>query len=167
MNAVAAAKSFEHAMFRPFFLATDQVIQMMTGASSTMGAPYRKRDPYKMHDIAGQIMFYGDVMGTATICLPGETADRLVAAFAGRILPRDSADYCDAVGELSNMIAGAAKRLMPGVSHITTPNVIVGHHTVAPAHGVPCIAIPVSCQHGEFTVEVCIKRTEKRKEKES
>lgn len=145
-------------LFRPFFDATSHVISTITGAEVTIGAPYRKKAPYQLFDVTGQIVFYGGVIGTACICLPGNTADRLVMAFAGMPLVRGSADFADAVGELANMIAGNAKRAFGVDASIMTPNVILGQNTIAPPHTVPCIAIPGKCMLGEFTVEVCIKR---------
>ncbi len=153
-----AGPKLDKALFRPFFDSTSHVISTITGAPVNISVPYRKKWPYKTYDITGQIVFYGGVLGTAAICLPGFTADRLVAAFAGTKLQRGGPEFADAVGELANMIAGNAKRAFGIDASIMTPTVIIGQSTIVPPSAVPCICIPGKCVHGEFTVEVCVKR---------
>ena len=68
----------------------------------------------------------------------------------------------DAVGELANIIAGAAKADLQGLNvTISLPSVVVGtNHKVTTPKDIPSIVIPFSCTHGEFVVEVCIALTE-------
>lgn len=144
-------------LFLPFFASTKEVLALMAGVDARIGTPYKKLPPFNYFDVTGQISFYGDIVGIANICLPGDTADRLVEKFAGTRLERNSADYSDAVGELANMIAGSAKKSLGVDASITTPTVILGNHTVVPPSAVPCIVIPGTADIGSFVVEVCIK----------
>ena len=88
-----------------------------------------------------------------------DAAIRLVEAFSGAKLEPESNDFADAVGELANMIAGAAKKDLGSGANITTPSVIIGPgHHVARLRDVPCLVIPVKTAVGDFAVEVCIKQ---------
>lgn len=145
-------------LFLPFFESTREVFSVMAGIKVTIGTPYKKQAPFRYYDVTGQINFYGDVIGVASICMPGATADKMVEKFAGMALERNSSDYADAVGELANMISGNAKKNLDVNASITTPIVILGSHTVVPSSAVPCVAIPGTCSFGEFVVEVSIKK---------
>ncbi len=72
-----------------------------------------------------------------------------------------SADFADAVGELGNMVAGAAKKELGYQASIGIPSVIVGTgHHIARLKDVPCLVVPCESEHGTFAVEVSIRRTE-------
>lgn len=83
----------------------------------------------------------------------------LVARFAGAEFAPDSADFADAVGELTNMIAGTAKSTLGEAAGISTPLVILGaNHSVPPLRDLPCLVIPCRCEYGDFSIELNIKR---------
>lgn len=62
--------------------------------------------------IIGIISLVGDADLSVFIGLPQGTASPLVAKFAGFEVPYESPDMGDAVGELTNMLAGAMKSLL-------------------------------------------------------
>ncbi|HRK30717.1 MAG TPA: chemotaxis protein CheX [Tepidisphaeraceae bacterium] len=144
-------------LFLPFFESTREVLSMMAGIEVKVGKPYKKRPPFNYYDVTGQINFYGDVVGVASVCMLGDTADQIIERFACTKLERGTGEYTDAVGELANMISGSAKKNLGVNASITTPNVILGRHTVVPSSAVPCVVIPGSCPFGEFAIEVSIK----------
>ena len=88
-------------------------------------------------------------------------AESIVARFAGMPIDPKSTDFPDAVGELANMVAGAAKTSFPGTT-ISVPSIVMGRsHTIARLQDVPCIIIPCKTADGEFAVEVNIKMQSK------
>jgi chemotaxis protein CheX len=77
--------------------------------------------------IIGIISLVGDVEWSVFFGLPSDTAVAAAAKFAGFEIPFDSADMGDAVGELTNMLAGQVKLNLDqkGVSaNISLPSVI-------------------------------------------
>ena len=70
----------------------------------------------------------------------------------------DHPDFTDAIGELTNMVAGNAKKDFPGCSvSISLPSVIIGPgHSVSQSKACPFLVIPCETELGDFNVEVAI-----------
>lgn len=76
--------------------------------------------------VTGVISIVGDVEWSIFLVLPEATAIALVVKFAGFEVPFDSDDMGDAVGELTNILAGEVKRKLDakGVkANITLPSI--------------------------------------------
>ena len=146
-------------LIEPFVESVRSVLTTMAGTPTTVGKFHIKDGTSPGHDVSGIIGFSGGVTGSVVIGLSADVAIKLVEAFAGVKLPLDSPDFADAVGELANMIAGAAKKNMGLLANISIPTVVIGtnHQTAAPS-GIPCVVIPCSTPHGNFAVEVNIKQ---------
>ncbi|MSR41090.1 MAG: chemotaxis protein CheX [Phycisphaerales bacterium] len=86
----------------------------------------------------------------------------VLKAFTGSDIDPRSPDFSDAVGELVNMISGAAKAKFDGMSvSISCPSVIIGPgHLVQQASDTTCIVIPFECSAGPFAVEVAMRKAE-------
>ncbi len=77
--------------------------------------------------VIGMISIVGDVDWSIFLGLPKMTAVVLAAKFAGFEIPFDSADMGDAVGELTNILAGETKRRLASKSvsaTISLPSVV-------------------------------------------
>jgi CheY-specific phosphatase CheX len=77
--------------------------------------------------IIAVISLVGDVDWTVFIGLPRSTATEIAKTFAGFEIPYDSPDMGDAIGELTNIIAGQAKAILDSrglASEISLPSVI-------------------------------------------
>jgi len=77
--------------------------------------------------IIGVISIVGDVDWSLFLGLPRQTATALVQQFAGFAVPFDSEDMGDAVGEMTNVLAGEVKRRLADRSvsvTISLPSVI-------------------------------------------
>jgi chemotaxis protein CheX len=134
----------------------------MVKVKTTVEKPHLKTHPEPAYDVSGIIGFSGEIVGSVVVSFQGDCAAKLVEAFAGSPFQIGSADFADAVGELANMIAGAAKKELGAASGITCPNVIIGHgHTIARLSDVPCIVIPITTPVGALAVEVNIKVAKK------
>ena len=95
------------------------------------------------------------------------TAKAVVAAFAdGEIDPiTEAEDFGDAIGELVNMIAGAAKGQIDGVSvSISCPTVVMGSgHIVTNPSDALRIRIPCQVEAGAFSVDICLKLSDEQR----
>ena len=79
-------------------------------------------------------------------------AERLI----GIEIDENHADFADAIGELANMVAGAAKTDMEGLNlSISLPSVVIGeNHMVSQSKTSPRIVIPCQCELGPIYVEI-------------
>jgi chemotaxis protein CheX len=149
------ARSIAH-----FVASTQQVFSTMLSLSVTAGKPYTvSAVPRFENEVSGIIGMSGDLQGMVVLSFPTATAKGAIQAFTGMEMDPASADFADAVGELVNMISGAAKAKFEGKNvSISCPSVVIGkgHRVQQPSDAV-CITIPFTCPAGEFSVEVAIK----------
>src|SRR3954452_2503659 len=110
----------------PFINSVRSVFKTMIGMEMTVERPYVKTDQATTYDVSGIIGFSGQIMGSVTLSFENAVALKIVAAFAGAELEISSPDFADAVGELANMVAGAAKKDFSSQANITVPTVILG-----------------------------------------
>lgn len=142
----------------PFVNSVRSVFTTMVGVPTTVDKPSLKPEPAPSFDVSGIIGFSGQVVGSVVVSFQKQAAIRLVEAFSGSNLSVEDPDFADAIGELTNMIAGAAKKDLGGLASITTPSVIIGAgHHIARLKDAPCLMIPVRTSVGDLAVEVCIK----------
>ncbi len=92
------------------------------------------------------------------LSLSREAAINAAATMIGEKLHSIDADVADAVGELTNMIAGAAKAQLEHLQlSVSLPTVITGKsHCIDFPKNVMPICIPFDCKWGPVTVEVGI-----------
>jgi chemotaxis protein CheX len=82
----------------------------------------------------------------------------LASALAGEEMTKLDDDATDAIGEIANMVAGAAKAKFPtDGATISIPSVVLGRHKVVYPRGVPIIAIPCETSVGRLMVDVALK----------
>lgn len=67
----------------------------------------------------------------------------------------------DAVGEITNMISGQARKELEELGRslkAAIPTVVMGkNHSITHITSHPIIAIPFSTDNGDFTIEVCLE----------
>jgi chemotaxis protein CheX len=143
----------------PFINSVRNVFSKMLNANATVQRPSVKVEPVPLYDVSGIIGFSGDILGSVVVSFPKATAVKAVAAFAGVEMDPTSADFADAIGELTNMVAGGAKKDLGLNAGIGCPSVIIGAgHTIARLRDVPCLVIPCESALGMFAIEVSIKQ---------
>ncbi|HLL87809.1 MAG TPA: chemotaxis protein CheX [Tepidisphaeraceae bacterium] len=143
----------------PFVNSVRDVFSTMVGVQTTVERPHVKGHAEVTHDVSSIIGFSGDVVGSVVVSFEERAAEKLVEAFAGSPHKIGTPDFADAIGELANMVAGAAKKDLGARASITVPSVIIGKgHQVARLSDVPCLIIPCKTPVGDFCVEVCIKQ---------
>lgn len=143
-----------------FVKSVKSVFETMVHTKMTVGKPHLKTND-DCADVSGIIGFSGDAAGCVVICFDNETAEKAASSFAGVTITRDHEDFADAIGELANMVAGAAKRDFKDMEvKISLPSVIMGEKFhVANSRNVPRIIIPCTCHLGQVNVEIAMERT--------
>lgn len=144
----------------PFVESTKTVFSTMLQMAVTCSAPEPESAiPSAQYDVSGIIGLSGDVMGSVLLCLPQATAEKMVSQFVGMEVAPDGDDFCDAIGELINMISGGAKAKFDGKNvSISCPSVVLGAgHKIQQMSDAICIRIPCTAECGVFAVEVCMK----------
>jgi len=159
MSTTVTKAQIDARLIMPFVNSTRNVLQTMLGLATTIDRPRIKSVPAPEYDYSAIIGFSGQIVGVVVVSFRRETAIKMVNAFAGDEVEPDSSDFSDAIGELANMIAGAAKKDLGGVASISVPTVILGKgHIVARPSDIPCMVIPCKTEAGEFAVEISIKQ---------
>jgi chemotaxis protein CheX len=111
--------------------------------------------------VSGMIGLAGDLQGSVLIHLPEKVAIAITNAFLGIEIVRLDEDVKDAVGELTNMVAGGIKFLLPEKSQeieLAIPSVVCGQGYSCEATGrFTRTAVLFELASGRFVVEIQIK----------
>ena len=148
-------------IINPFIHSTVNALQTMAFVKPIIGKPYLKSSRSVFCDVSGSIGISGETAGAINVNFGTEVICKIVSNMLGETHEEIDETVTDAVGEIANMIAGGAKGEMQakGMNFtIALPNVTIGNrHTHAFPNDVPTIVIPFTTEHGDFTVEVCIR----------
>ncbi len=144
-------------MINPFLQAALNVISMMAMLTPEPGKPFLKKDKKAMGDISGVIGLTGEMKGVVVVSFSTGAACKIVGAMLGEVFTELNAEISDAVGELTNMISGDARRQLAQIGHnfeAGLPTIVSGpgHEIEAITKG-PVIAIPYKVEGHEFVVE--------------
>lgn len=115
-----------------------------------------KDDTVPQHEISGVIGLSGNAIGTVVLSLSESVALQAASALLMDEYTELDADVIDAVGELTNVVAGAAKAELEQYNlSISLPNVITGKgHEVRFPSNVSPICVLFSCPWGDLSLEV-------------
>jgi chemotaxis protein CheX len=140
----------------PFLVAAITAFDTMLGCKLTRGTPYVKHGPQPEHEVSGVIGLSGKARGTVVLSLSREAALNATAVLLEERPTEINADVTDAVGELTNIIAGSAKAKLDHLElSVSLPTVITGKwHCVEFPKKVTPICIPFESKWGRITVEV-------------
>jgi chemotaxis protein CheX len=143
----------------PFLRATVETFRSMVKTEAVPGKVTLVNRELERFDVSGIIGLSGGARGTVSLCFPRITALKVLSAFASmRILALDDVAV-DAVGELANIVAGAAKRDLTQYNiQISLPSVVLGenHELSGPKDIIP-MAVPFATAHGTFKLIVRFK----------
>jgi len=144
----------------PFLEAVLHVLSTMANVSAAPGKPYINKKRKAQGDVTGLIGFTGTTTGTMSVTMSKGAILKIVNSMLFESYTEIDDDIADAVGELTNMIAGQARNTLSehGMSlQASTPSVVVGKgHTLDHIASAPILAIPFSTEDGNFVVEVCL-----------
>lgn len=157
-------------IINPFLNATREVLSTMASTNAVVGKPFLKKDDTAYGDVSGIIGITGDALGSMAISFSESCICRIAGQILGETISEVSDEVLDAVGELTNMISGAARRGIEkdGLSvYAAIPSVIHGkNHQLNHILKSPSIVIPFSTEQGNFVLDVCIRRSEESEKKE-
>ncbi len=140
----------------PFLTAAISVFNTMLGTTLIREEPFLKNGTQPNHEVSGMIGLSGKAKGMVVLSLSREAALGAAGAMLGERPKEINADVADAVGELTNMIAGAAKAQLEHLQlSVSLPSVITGKtHCIEFPKNTQPICIPFNCEWGAVTVEV-------------
>ncbi|MEE9913897.1 MAG: chemotaxis protein CheX [Deltaproteobacteria bacterium] len=155
----------------PFIYGTMDVMEKMAFMKPVAGKPYAKTDDTAYGDISGIIGMTGDATGSLAMSFSESCIIGIVDKMLGEKHTEMNRAVLDAVGELTNMISGSARKLMEkdDLKVIAAiPTIVFGKaHTVRHVIKGPSIVIPFQTEAGSFVIDVCLKSNVKQKQEEA
>jgi chemotaxis protein CheX len=144
-----------------FLEATVSVIKTMAFVDLTPGKPFVKKGSISSGDISGIVGMTGEGEGSLSLSFSRECILHIVGSMFGEPMMDISEEVKDAVGELTNMISGDARRRLEVVGILyqgAIPSVITGPgHEIRHVTKEPIISIPFDSTNGGFNLELCFK----------
>ncbi len=145
----------------PFIDATIHVLNTIASTNVEAGKPYIKKEKIARGDVSGVIGLMGGVKGTISVSFTQRSILSIVSNMFGEEVSEINDEISDAVGEISNMISGQARKKLDeqGKSiKAAIPSVVTGkNHTITHITNHPILAIPFNTDNGDFTIEVCFE----------
>lgn len=154
---MASPVKVEH--INPFVSATVETFRTMVRTEVTPGKIILVKSGITHFDISGIIGLSGGARGTISLSFPKLTALKTVSGFIGEKVVMMDDTVKDAIGELANIVAGAAKKdLTQYKISISLPTVIIGAgHEVQGGKDVIPLAVPFESALGTFNLLVSFK----------
>lgn len=150
----------EAKIINPFIKASLDVLDTMASVKPRPGKPYLKKNNNATGDISGMIAFTGHSQGSVSITFEAACIFKIVSNMFGEDVQEMTDDVVDAVGEITNIVSGHARRNLDeqGIHfNGSVPSVITGkEHKLKHISQGPIIAIPFSTDDGGFTIEVSL-----------
>ncbi len=141
----------------PFLKGTVNVISMMAMLTPIAGKPYLKKDKAAIGDISGVIGMTGHKRGSVVLSFSSAAICKIVGSMLGTEYTEMNDDVKDAVGELTNMISGDARRQLAEAGimfEAGIPNIVTGpNHEIESITKGPVVAIPFTVEGHAFVVE--------------
>lgn len=148
-------------LVNPFINATINVLETMAFVNVEAGKPYLKKDNVAVGDVSGVLGLTGVANGTIAVTFEEKCILTVVSNMFGETMTILNNEISDAVGELTNMISGQARRELEEMGKVfkaAIPSVVTGrNHSITHYSDGPKIAIPFNTDNGEFTIEVCFE----------
>ena len=145
-----------------FVDATTGVLGTMAMTEAKAGVPFVKQHAGAQGDVPGVMGFSnpkGKSKGTMSLTFTAASALGIVSAMLYEEQTEINDVVTDAVGELTNMISGQARKGLVGMGMVfegAIPSVITGPgHTIRHVSTSAILAIPFETPHGSLMVEVC------------
>lgn len=140
----------------PFLTSALSAFDTMLGWKLRRGALHIKQNTQPHLEVSGVIGLSGKVEGLVVLGIDREAALKATEIMLQERPPEINGDVVDAVGELTNIVAGGAKRHLEEFDlSISLPTVICGRsHTIQFPSRVTPICIPFESEFGPISVEV-------------
>lgn len=150
----------------PFVLSAVDVFSTMMQCELKRGQLSVGTGSQPAYDISGVIGLSGRASGTVVLSLQREVALMATEVLLSQKATTINADVIDAVGEITNMVAGRAKASLEHLAMtLALPTVITGkNHIVSFGSATQTIRIPYSCPWGDMVLEVGLVEQDKVKQ---
>ena len=144
----------------PLLNAVIDVFTTMAMIEPKPGKPYLNTDRTAVGDVTGLIGVTGFAEGVISLTLDEGCILKIVSNMLGEEFNSIDDEIADAVGELTNMIAGQARTHLSnqGMSfQASTPSVFLGKkHELKHISSSPILSIPFTTPNGNLVVEISI-----------
>jgi chemotaxis protein CheX len=144
----------------PFLEGTISVLKTMARIEPVAGKPYLKKGSQAKGDVSGIIGFTGSARGSLAISFSKASIIRVVTNMLGENHSEINDEVRDAVGEITNMISGVARKNLEAQGYTiqaAIPTIVSGeNHSILHVLGGPSIIIPFETDAGPFYVDVCM-----------
>lgn len=150
-------------LVNPFLVAAMHVIKTMAGIDIKPGKPFLKNDNLAVGDVSAIIGITGARRGSMALVFTEECIKGIASNLLGEAFTEMNSEVTDAVGELTNMICGDARRRLSeeGFSfQAGIPTIVAGKgHSIMHVADGPHLAVPFETIHGSFMVEVAFGKS--------
>jgi chemotaxis protein CheX len=144
----------------PFLEGTTNVLKTMAFVEPRAGKPYLKGDSLARGDISGIIGLTGSATGSLALSFSEGAILKIVSNMLGENIPNINNDIMDAVGEITNMVSGVARKNLEAEGfyiQAAIPTVVAGkNHSITHVMGGPSLIIPFEIDQGAFVVDICL-----------
>lgn len=147
----------------PFLTSLINVLSTMANLDLTPGTPKLKKDDVARGDVSGLIGMIGpQTRGSLSITFDAKLALEVMERMLGEKPAAINEEVTDMVGEITNMVAGGAKRILGEKGYdfsMATPMVVSGaNHTISHKSDGPRIIMPFESPHGNASIEICFDK---------
>jgi chemotaxis protein CheX len=145
----------------PFVSAVANTFATVVACELQRGAPRLQLPGEELFDVSGVIGLSGSAVGSVVLSVSKEVALQATSVMLMTEMTEVNADVIDAVGELTNMVAGSAKAKLAELQlSISLPTVVTGKgHVLSFPREVTPICIPFESTWGPLKVEVCLAQS--------
>ena len=154
----------------PFLNGTLEVLEKMASIKPVAGKPYVKTNDTACGDVSGIIGMTGDAIGSLALSFSEECIIYIANNMLGESHTEMNKEVLDTAGELTNIISGAARKLMEKDDlkvFAAIPTIVYGkQHMVRHIVSGPSIVLPFQTEKGTFVIDVCLKSQLKPKEEQ-
>lgn len=152
---VAAAANATTDYINPVIASTRNVFEMMLNCVPRRTGLMLRGESTPHFAVSAMIGFTGRAAGTLMVSFSKEVAFEVLRRMVGTEATTVNAEVADAIGELTNMIAGGAKAQLAHLDlSISIPNIVIGsdHSVIYPSQITP-ICLLFESEIGPFLIE--------------
>ncbi len=155
MTTTSQTSRLTAAIVNPLMGSTRDVFTMMLGCEPVRESLTLRNSKVPAYDLSAVIGITGGATGTVVFSVARQTALNIVERMLGMKVEEVNADVLDAVGEITNMIAGSAKAKFASLNlSISTPNIISGsNHEIHYPTSIQPICLNYQSDVGKFCLE--------------
>ena len=148
-------------LINPFLTAAMHVLKTMADIDAKPGKPFIKKDDVAIGDVSAIIGITGAAEGSMALIFTEQCIKAIASSLLGTEFTELNHEVRDAVGELTNMICGdARRRLAEGgfVLQAGIPTIVGGKgHSIMHVADGPRLAVPFETKDGSFMVEIAFR----------